>query len=504
MERMDKTGDVSCTEMSSVFMNPFVIYTKGAVTQLMRGEVAQNAAKVDPFFTPQVTGKLFRGEMPFGLDLAAINMQRGRDHGLAPYNRFRMACNLPLVRKFKQLKSVMDKRVVKSLKKVYRPAEGNSEELLSQDHVQRLPRTEGGAAVAPEAGVQEEPDGPMFLPSEDESETLEGWRVLMLHLQAGKEERNKATCGLRMQNKRGFFPPIPSTLILPLTQDGCEVFWYLSGCLPKGLRIWSGAEAAVFPRKIKGSSDLSYRPKLPTFHLIILPEGVANDIFDSGLFEEWTRSNEDAGEVVVDDAEEDVVDDAEEDEEEEALVDAEEDDEEEALVDAEEDDEEEALVDAEEDDEDDSERDSEEDSEEDFEDVAEEDAPDDAVDEVEEDDEENSEEDSEDDAEEDAQDDAVDEVEEDDEENSEEDSEDDAEEDDEDDDSEDDAEDDAEEDAADEVEEDDEENSEEDSEYDAEEDDEDDRLFVYDTRYYVKNMFIRYKGIQYGCGLYYV
>ncbi|XP_069998582.1 salivary peroxidase/catechol oxidase-like [Penaeus vannamei] len=120
MERMDKAGDVSCTEMSSVFMNPFVVYSKGAVTQLMRGEVAQNAAEVDPFFTPQVAGKLFRGDAPFGMDLVAINIQRGRDHGLAPYTRVRMACGLPLVRKFKHLRRGMDKGVVKSLKKVYK------------------------------------------------------------------------------------------------------------------------------------------------------------------------------------------------------------------------------------------------------------------------------------------------------------------------------------------------------------------------------------------------
>ncbi|XP_037793513.1 peroxidase-like protein 3 isoform X2 [Penaeus monodon] len=58
--------------------------------------------------------------MPFGMDLAAINMQRGRDHGLAPYNRVRMACGLPLITKFKQLRGVMDKGVVKSLRRVYR------------------------------------------------------------------------------------------------------------------------------------------------------------------------------------------------------------------------------------------------------------------------------------------------------------------------------------------------------------------------------------------------
>ena len=44
----------------------------------------------DNNFVEAITTGLFDGEM--GLDLIAINIQRGRDHGLQPYLKYRHAC----------------------------------------------------------------------------------------------------------------------------------------------------------------------------------------------------------------------------------------------------------------------------------------------------------------------------------------------------------------------------------------------------------------------------
>ncbi len=56
---------------------------------LLAGMSAQPSQRGDRFVTEELTEFLFPG-----VDLAARNVQRGRDHGLPGYNRFRELCGL--------------------------------------------------------------------------------------------------------------------------------------------------------------------------------------------------------------------------------------------------------------------------------------------------------------------------------------------------------------------------------------------------------------------------
>ena len=86
----------------------------------MRGLVSTPMENLDQFMSGEVTNHLFEQKnVPFsGLDLAAINIQRGRDHGLRPYNEYREACNLRRAETFEDLSPEVSDDVIRRLKQV--------------------------------------------------------------------------------------------------------------------------------------------------------------------------------------------------------------------------------------------------------------------------------------------------------------------------------------------------------------------------------------------------
>lgn len=66
----------------------------------------------------QLTKYMFRAGNPFGVDLAAINIQRGRDHGLRPYNDYRELVGQPRITSFEEYGEEVRKSIQTLFKRI--------------------------------------------------------------------------------------------------------------------------------------------------------------------------------------------------------------------------------------------------------------------------------------------------------------------------------------------------------------------------------------------------
>ncbi len=94
--------------LAEAFFRPDLLETPGAFEALLRGLAAQRARAVDPFITDAVRNFLFGAPGQGGFDLAALNIQRGRDHGLPDYNSARVQLGLAAKTSFATISSNPD------------------------------------------------------------------------------------------------------------------------------------------------------------------------------------------------------------------------------------------------------------------------------------------------------------------------------------------------------------------------------------------------------------
>ena len=106
----------------------------GDIDPFLKAAASGNAQEVDIRLVDEVRNFLFGAPGQGGLDLASLNIQRGRDHGLADYNQTRVSVGLPRVTSFAQITS--DTTVQEQLKQAY----GSVDEIdlwvgaLAEDH----------------------------------------------------------------------------------------------------------------------------------------------------------------------------------------------------------------------------------------------------------------------------------------------------------------------------------------------------------------------------------
>ncbi|MBL8061615.1 MAG: hypothetical protein JNK32_01230 [Anaerolineales bacterium] len=143
IEFLDNDGEeiFEAMELRASFFNPTVL-SETDIDPLLKYLASDNAQEIDPIVVDDVRNFLFGEPGQGGFDLASLNIQRGRDHGIADYNTVREAYGLGRITSFDQITS--DKKIQASLAATY----GNVDNIdlwiggLSEDH---LPNSSMGA-----------------------------------------------------------------------------------------------------------------------------------------------------------------------------------------------------------------------------------------------------------------------------------------------------------------------------------------------------------------------
>ncbi len=141
--RLDASGNTIAAgnlSLAEAFFQPSEVEDNG-IAPVLRGLAAQVCQEIDPFLVDDVRNFLFGPPGAGGFDLAALNIQRGRDHGLPDYNTVRVAMGLEPVTDFSEISS--DSSISGALASVYESVDQIDLWVggLAEDH---LPRAQVG------------------------------------------------------------------------------------------------------------------------------------------------------------------------------------------------------------------------------------------------------------------------------------------------------------------------------------------------------------------------
>lgn len=99
------------------FFNPELVNDAQTVDLVLKGVATKPMQQIDPFVVDALRNFLFAEQGAGGMDLIAINLQRGRDHGLPPYNDVREAFGLTRKERFEDITS--DRALASALAEAY-------------------------------------------------------------------------------------------------------------------------------------------------------------------------------------------------------------------------------------------------------------------------------------------------------------------------------------------------------------------------------------------------
>lgn len=94
-------SEMSNLTLNEIMLRPVEAYKNGGLDSICRGMLVNPGTSFDTHFTDVIQNHLFETSAPDvqtkRFSLSAINIMRGRDHGIPPYNEFRQLGGLPKV-----------------------------------------------------------------------------------------------------------------------------------------------------------------------------------------------------------------------------------------------------------------------------------------------------------------------------------------------------------------------------------------------------------------------
>ncbi|XP_071965528.1 peroxidasin homolog isoform X2 [Antedon mediterranea] len=109
--------------LHKAFFSPFRIVEEGGIDPILRGLYGTPAKEINPgeLVNRELTEHLFQMAHSIALDLAALNIQRGRDHAIPSYNDWRVKCNLSAAETFDDVTNeISDHRLRRKLEDLYK------------------------------------------------------------------------------------------------------------------------------------------------------------------------------------------------------------------------------------------------------------------------------------------------------------------------------------------------------------------------------------------------
>ncbi|XP_054015508.1 uncharacterized protein LOC128896281 isoform X1 [Hylaeus anthracinus] len=120
----DLRGTSSYVELHRMLFNPYSLYSEGGVKSSVTSATENVVQMTSTHVTSQLTNHLFEdpignATVPCGLDLVSLNIQRGRDHGLPGYTRWREYCGLGKPESFSDLEGHVDPQTLRDMSALY-------------------------------------------------------------------------------------------------------------------------------------------------------------------------------------------------------------------------------------------------------------------------------------------------------------------------------------------------------------------------------------------------